>query len=47
MTELVVSRRPEELHSVQGWEVGIELKFDWEHRDLLFGERDLGEFIAD
>lgn len=44
---LLVSRRPADLRSVRDWPVGVELKLDWEHRDLLVGERDLGALLAD
>ena len=47
MTALCVSLPPDQLSLAAHREYGIELKFDWEHHDLLAGETNLGEVIAD
>lgn len=39
--DIVVSRGPDELESIRGLDVAIELKFDWEHTAILRGEVDL------
>lgn len=47
MTELRLSLPPERLSIAAAREYGIELKFDWEHRDVLTGETNLGDVLAD
>lgn len=44
-SDLALSVRPDRLSTVSDREVGIELKFDWEHGDLLRCERDLGAVL--
>lgn len=44
---LLVSLSPERLPVAQRFDAGVELKFDWEHREILRGDRDLEAVIAD
>jgi hypothetical protein len=42
---LLLSLSPDKLDVAHGRDHGIELKFDWEHRDLLLGDRSLAACI--
>jgi hypothetical protein len=42
---LLVSLPPEKLELAEQLDVSVELKFDWEHRSLLLGDRDLGSTL--
>lgn len=47
MSRVSVSCRPEQLSQVRSCDFDIELKFDWEHEELLRGERSLEGFFEE
>ena len=47
MSGFLVSCRPEQLPRVKGQEFGVELKFDWEHEELLRGGRGLDDLFGE
>jgi len=47
MSRVLVSCRPEQLSQVRSRDFDIELKFDWEHEELLRGERSLEGFFEE
>jgi len=47
MSRLLVSRSPNELHTLSGSGTLLELKLSWEHEAMLRGERPLTQILED